>query len=254
MNADVLSALACGSKPVSLSDNHIYLIAITGGIGSGKSVVCRILEAMGYAVYDCDSRAKKLMDESEEILAAIRREIASEAVVTDSNGRRVIDRKKLSDVVFNDRNKLGRLNAIVHGEVRYDITKWCMSNIARRIRRATEDSDKYTLREVMFVESAIVLESGLQNMVDAIWNVTAPESIRLARAMRRDNASEEQIKARMRHQKSLTETVVDDSGRVVRVSEIVNDDQSSLLGQIEGLLDAVNLCDDLKRQTALKIC
>ncbi|MDE6436166.1 MAG: dephospho-CoA kinase, partial [Muribaculaceae bacterium] len=90
-----------------------FLIAITGGIGSGKSVVSRVLRAMGYPVYDCDSQAKAIMDADAEIHRRLCSEIDA-AVVTDG----VIDRKRLAEIVFNDKAKLAVLNAIVHSAVK----------------------------------------------------------------------------------------------------------------------------------------
>ena len=126
------------------------LTAITGGIGSGKSVVSRVLRILGYPVYDCDSAAKSLMDADEEIKRRLIDEIDSLAVVDG-----VIDRRRIAEVVFADAEKLAALNAIVHAAVREDIASWVFS----------QDSDR------LFVETAILYESGLNRMVDAEWRV-----------------------------------------------------------------------------------
>ena len=94
-------------------------IAITGGIGSGKSTVSRCLTTLGYPVYDCDSQAKTLMDSNPEIISRIASEVCSEAV-TDGK----INRTVLASAVFADIKKLHRLNEIVHGSVRADIRRW----------------------------------------------------------------------------------------------------------------------------------
>ncbi|MDE7143624.1 MAG: dephospho-CoA kinase, partial [Muribaculaceae bacterium] len=93
---------------------HTHIVAITGGIGSGKSVVSRILRCMGYPVYDCDSEARRLMDGSAEILSRIAGEISPDAIGADGRLRRDV----LSAMVFSDSSKLQCLNSIVHGAVR----------------------------------------------------------------------------------------------------------------------------------------
>lgn len=188
-------------------------IAVTGGIGSGKSVVCRILSAMGYEVYDCDSEAKAIMDTDAGMKRRIAREIAAGAVGED--GR--LDRKAIADVVFADARKLEVLNSIVHGAVRDDIS--------RRARRA-----ECRGAQLFFVETAILYESGLDRMVDEVWEVTAPEEIRIRRAMRRDGSDYDRIKARVEAQEAAPK------GSHPRVFRIVNDGVEPVVPQISKLL------------------
>lgn len=161
------------------------MVAITGGIGSGKSAVCRILAGIGMEVYDCDSRAKLLMDSDPEIHARLREEISPEVVSAEG----VIDRPKLASIVFGNPDKLAVLNAITHGKVRDDIRRW-------RGRLASQP--------VVFVETAILLESNLHLEADAVWLVDADDEIRLQRACRRDSASPERIRSRMASQTRVT--------------------------------------------------
>lgn len=191
-------------------------IAVTGGIGSGKSVVCRILSAMGYEVYDCDSEAKAIMDTDAGMKRRIAREIAAGAVGED--GR--LDRKAIADVVFADARKLEALNSIVHGAVRDDIS--------RRARRA-----ECRGAQLFFVETAILYESGLDRMVDKVWEVTAPEEIRIRRAMRRDGSDYDRIKARVEAQEAAPK------GSHPRVFRIVNDGVEPVVPQISKLLGRV---------------
>ena len=177
------------------------LIAISGGIGSGKSVVAAMLRAMGHEVYDCDSRAKKIMDSDSAIISRIASEVCAEAVVCGS-----IDRRRLAEVVFSDAHALSRLNSIVHGAVRSD-------------------------RSLAFVETAILYQSGLDRMVNEVWQVVAPLSLRLGRAMRRDNASEQAVRARIATQDSHIPVRVHPC-----VREIVNDEVEPLLPQLLSLL------------------
>lgn len=159
------------------------LIAITGGIGSGKSVVSRILAVIGMRVYDCDSRAKALMDDSDEIKGRIASEISPKCITTDNK----IDRKVLSELVFNDASALEKLNHIVHGGVRVDLGRWR--------RRHADD-------KVLFVETAILYQSGLDAMVDMVWEVRASKAVRITRVMIRSHLTEAEVEARINSQDS----------------------------------------------------
>ena len=94
----------------------------------------------------------------------------------------------------------------------------------------------------MFVESAIILESGLHNMVDEIWNVEAPAEVRISRAMSRDNASREQILARISCQQDIPSEVVDADGCSVTVRSVVNDGRMPVLPQILRLIELIGRC------------
>lgn len=173
------------------------LIAITGGIGSGKSVISDILRAMGHKVYDCDTRAKALMDTDESIKDDLINLISIDAVRSD----RTIDRKLLSEIVFNDPDALSRLNSIVHKAVRADLRRW----------RDTSSN------KTVWVETAILYASRLDREVDEVWEVTAPTELRVQRVMKRNSMSREQVLARISSQSTtaaqlhpLTKTIVND--------------------------------------------
>ena len=185
------------------------LIAISGGIGAGKSVVCRIVNAMGYQVYDCDIRAKEIMDESDEIKKAIATEIDADAVTGN-----IINRKRLSEVVFSDRLALQTLSAIVHRHVCEDISEW------------------RTNKEISFVETAILYESGLDRMVDEVWWVSAPTELRVERVMRRNGMSRAQVLDRINSQQYYD---VETPHKNIR--EIINDGVIPILPQIEALIN-----------------
>lgn len=189
----------------------VCTVAITGGIGSGKSAVCRCLTAMGLPVYDCDSRARAIMDTDVAIHRRIADEISPEVI---SDG--CIDRKRLAAIVFNDREKLSQLNSIVHGAVRDDIRRW---------------KSLHAHDPVLFIETAILLESNLHRLVDCVWVVTARREVRLARACSRDNAQPEAIAARMDRQRIPARTDVD-----VPLYEIDNNGPTPLLPRIFVLL------------------
>ncbi|MDE7376684.1 MAG: dephospho-CoA kinase [Muribaculaceae bacterium] len=188
------------------------LIAITGGIGSGKSVVCSVLRALGYPVYDCDSRAKALMDADTEIKRRIAADINPSAI--DANG--CIDRKALSAIVFNDADKLAALNAIVHSAVRADLRAW----------KKTMPTDC----SICFVETAILYQSGLDREVEAVWEVAAPVDVRIARVQKRSGLTAAEVRARIASQ-SFTPA----SPHPV-TCPIINDGHTSLLRQIAALL------------------
>lgn len=190
------------------------IIAITGGIGSGKSIVSRVVEAMGYHVYDCDSQAKRLMDESDRIKQDITRRIGESCV---KSGR--IDRAELAGIVFGCEEKLATLNSIVHGAVREHLAMWA----ATLEGRAT----------ICFVETAILYQSGLDAMVDEVWEVTAPTELRVERVMKRNGLTAGQVKARIDSQDSFQATSPHHC-----VHLIVNDDDRAVLPQIERLLTA----------------
>lgn len=185
------------------------LIAISGGIGCGKSVVAAILRRLSYHVYDCDSRAKTLMDGDRGILRRLSAEIGADVVVDG-----VIDRHRLSEIVFSDPNKLATLNSIVHGAVKADLQRW------------VDAHDEPTL----FVETAILYQSGIDRMVDEVWEVSAPLDVRIERVMSRNGLSASEVRARIASQ-SVSVAVPHR-----RVFEITNDGLVPVLPQIETLL------------------
>ncbi len=185
-------------------------IAITGGIGSGKSVVCQIISTMGYECFDCDKEAKRIMDSSENIKQSLIQEIHPQAVVAG-----IINRKVIAETVFSDNEKLQALNKIVHSAVRDEIS----------CRFEHSNSEKF------FVETAILYESGIDKMVDEIWLVDANLETRIKRVMKRNNMKREDVIARIKSQNTCqTETHPN-------TYTIHNDDSDALLSQIIALLN-----------------
>ena len=204
-------------------EKPIKLIAVAGGIGSGKSVICRMLRVMGYEVYDCDTMAKALMDRSGRMKQRIAGEIGEEAIMMPADNAwetAVIDRRRLSAIVFSDKEKLSRLNAIVHGDVIADVKRW-------------RDGKRVGGKNLVFVESAVLYTSGLHREVDAIWYVSASESTCIERAMARDNATREQIVARIASQE-IELAAMRQSGD--NIYEIDNNGERAVLPQVLGLL------------------
>lgn len=192
--------------------NGIQTIGITGGIGSGKSYVSAILrEKFGIPVYDCDKEAKRLTASNEEIRQKLIALVGPE--VFDGNK---LNKQLLADYLFADVENASRVNAIIHPVVLQDFKRW-----------AEEQHEK----PIVALESAILFESGFNEMVDKVLFVDAPEEVRLRRAMLRDTASEAQIRARMKMQRPELHRLQADF--------IINNNQtddSQLHNQLEKLL------------------
>lgn len=159
----------------------MMVLLVTGGIGSGKTVVCRLIEEAGIPVYDSDSRAKALYDADPLLLDAVK-ELFGEDIIGD-DGR--LDRKKLASRAFVSADATASLNAVVHPAVLRDFAKW-------------KDSQS---SETVVIESALAgTIPEYRAVIDKVLLVDAPEEIRLERASRRDGCDKESIAARMRRQ------------------------------------------------------
>lgn len=189
------------------------LTAVTGGIGSGKSVVSRVLRVMGYDVYDCDREARRLMDGDDAIKSRIASEISADAICADGS----IDRQRLAAIVFADAAMLGRLNGMVHAAVRDDLAVWAARHVG---------GDR------LFVETAILYQSGIDAMVDDVWEVDAPEDVRVERVMARNSCMRREVLDRIRAQRFTP------AHRHPSVTVLVNDGREALLPQIAALLQA----------------
>ena len=186
----------------------MYKVGLTGGIGSGKSTVAELMRDRGIAVYDSDSRAKALMAGDEALRQALIAEFGAECYTAEG-----LNRPWLAQRVFSNEAELARLNAIVHPAVMRDFATW-----------AEAQEGNYVV-----LESAILLEAGVEGHDDGVVAVMAPYELRLERAMQRDGASREQIEERMRNQMS-------DEERTDRAKyAIVNIDLEELEEDVEQL-------------------
>lgn len=186
-------------------------LGITGGIGSGKSYVARLLSDAGFPVYDTDSHAKRLMREHPSIREKLVA-LLGEEVYLDGQ----LNKPLLAEYLFAGPENAARINAIVHPVVLCDFQEWAMQHSAS---------------EVVVMECAILYESGFWKAVDKVLMVYAPEETRLQRAMQRDGATEAQIRSRMQAQ--LAE---EEKGR--RADFVVcNDGLSPLQPQLQELID-----------------
>lgn len=186
------------------------LIAITGGIGSGKSVVARVLSNMGHEVYDCDLRAKTLMTTSPIIRKQLTECFGNNIYNLDGS----INKPLLSSIIFNDHDALATVNGIVHPVVKDDLLKWHYSN----------------QKSQSFVETAILVEAGMHTMVDEVWNVTAPTETRILRVIRRNATTRDKVLERINSQSASMSEVT------VPVKSIINDGNTAILPQLIALL------------------
>lgn len=193
-------------------------LGLTGGIGSGKSVLARILVVLGIPVYDCDQRAKALYDEDKKLRQAMLG-LFGERLYATEDGR--LDRAYLAERIFGERSLLEAVNALVHPAVRADIDRW----------QAQQSAEGHRL---VAIESAILLASeGLRERVDAVVLVSAPLELRVARAVRRDGSSEAAVRQRIAVQMS------DEEMRQRSDYVLYNDEQTPLLPQVEALLHSI---------------
>jgi dephospho-CoA kinase len=174
------------------------IIGLTGGIGSGKSTIAKQLREMGYAVYDTDSEAKRLIVEDVNLRKQMEQLFGKE-VYKDG----VYQTAMVAQRVFADRSLLAQLNAIVHPAVKSDILRW-----AQTINHATP---RYTTPHhatkglgvgLCFVECAILFQAGFDVLCDQVIVVTAPEDVRINRVIARDASNIEKVRARMRAQEA----------------------------------------------------
>ena len=156
------------------------IIGLTGGIGSGKSTVANYIASKGIPVYIADEEAKKIM-EREDVKQKIQN-LFSESVLNPDNS---LNRKKIAEFVFNNPNKLKELNDIVHPAVQLHFKNWLNEH---------KDSP-FIIKEV-----AILFETGGNKQCDKVILITAPEELRIERAMKRDNLTKKDILVRINNQ------------------------------------------------------
>lgn len=157
-------------------------IAITGGIGSGKTSVCELFAEKGYDIISADKIGKQLLHDP-----SVREEVI-ELLGEKSYFGETPNKKYIGSIVFNDENKLDKLNAIIHPHT---------------IDRIEEEMDKSLEKNrLVFVESALIFEVKREEYFDYIILVTAPEEMRITRIVERENTTPEEVKSRMANQMS----------------------------------------------------
>ena len=183
------------------------IIGITGGIGSGTSVIAKHLRQMGYEVYDTDSEAKRLIVEDahvrEQITALFGPEAYKDGVYqTAFVTQQVFNANSPSPNSPSPNPLLARLNAIVHPAVRQDILMKSKSLRVQEFRSSSEslNSSSAASAPLLFIECAILYTAHLDELCDKVVVVTAPEEVRLARTIARDHSDIDKVRARMRAQ------------------------------------------------------
>lgn len=192
-------------------------IGITGGIGSGKSVVSRLLGVMGIPVYDSDSETKRLMASD----GVIRKELQA-LVGEEVYAGGVLNKPLLASYLFVNSENARRVNGIIHPRVKEDFRQWVQ---------------RHSACSIVGIESAILVEAGFANEVDSIVMVYAPEEVRIARAVRRDASSRELIEKRIRSQMN------DEEKRRYADFVIANDDATPLIPQVLELIASLPFHD-----------
>jgi len=182
-------------------------IGITGGIGSGKSIVSGIFEILNVPVYSADTKGKEFLTQ-QDVIQQIENEFGNVTI----QGQ--IDRVRLASVVFSQQDKLEKLNSIIHPLIKDDFEKWCIL---------------YSDNPYVIMESAILFESGFSLMFDYTIHVYCPLEIRIQRVMHRDNTTKSAIEARINNQWDDEKISSHASHR------IVNDYKTALLPQIISL-------------------
>jgi dephospho-CoA kinase len=185
-------------------------VGLTGGIGAGKSTVAHIFEVLGIPVYHADQEAKKLMQTHPTLIEKIKIAFSEKAYVEG-----ILDRKFLSSLVFNDKQKLELLNSIVHPFTIQDGKEWM-----------EKQSSPYAIKE-----AALIFESGSQGEFDSIIGVFAPPAMRIHRTIQRDHVEREKVLNRM--EKQLDENIK------MKLCDhvLINNDQTLLIPQVIALHD-----------------
>ena len=155
------------------------IIGLTGGIGSGKSTILKMFQELGAVAYIADVEAKELMNTNRELIQQIKQLFGEKAYKNNE-----LNRTYLSEVVFNDKEKLVALNKIIHPKVREHFKAFILKSTA----------------EIIIYESAILFESGSDSMCNFIITVVANLEDRIKRVMERDGTTKQQIENRIKNQ------------------------------------------------------
>ena len=187
------------------------IIGITGGIGSGKSVVSKLLGINGIPVYNTDMAASKIHDISQTVREKLALRFGQE--LYEPYG--VLNRTMLASLIFDHPENLAFVNSVVHPAVEADFLEW----------KTEREGEK-----LIGIESAILFESGLKRLIDISIHVSAPLEIRIRRVQKRDHWDREAILSRVRHQ------MTDEERNALADYTFINDDRQALLPQVENCI------------------
>ena len=190
------------------------IIGITGGIGSGKSIICKVFATMGIPIYEADSRAKSLMNNDLSLKNSIRNLLGEQAYTPEGEYNRVW----VASQVFNDSDLLKQLNTLVHPRVREDAENWIQQHLKSPF---------------LLYEAAIMKAAGEGNHFDKVIVVNAPIDLRIRRVQRRDNRSQQAITDIIARQ-------ISDEERLELADFVIeNDDKKPLLQQILVIFESI---------------
>jgi dephospho-CoA kinase len=178
-----------------------FKLGITGGIGSGKTSVCRVFEVLGIPVFSADREARGILENDNDIISGIN-SITGKNLYKNGS----LDRTELASIIFNDATILKKVNSLVHPAVFDHFTKWTLIQ-----------STPYVI-----MEAAILFESGASAIVDKIVTVIAPVEQRMKRVVLRNKLSQEQVMERMRNQ-------MDDDERIRQSDFIISNSENDMI-------------------------
>ncbi len=161
-----------------------FLVGVTGGLGSGKSMVCRFLSEMGCALFESDRVAKELQLRDPDVVAGIKELFGADIYSFDGDGAVALDRKKIALTAFSSPDTLQKLNALIHPKV---FDEYCNAVRDARLRGT----------KILVKEAAILFESGGERGLDAVVVVVADNHTRIERAVRKGMGTSEEIRRRM---------------------------------------------------------
>lgn len=188
-------------------------IGVTGGIGSGKSVVSEIFHLHGFPLYNADLEAKRLNDSSPIIREQLIQQFGEDLYCKDT-----LDRKKLASIIFHDPEKLAIANSIIHPQLAIHFAEWC------------RQQDQ---QPVVVMDAALLIEAGFQQVVDKVIVISAPKELRTERVMQRDGLSRYDVEARMESQ------LPEDEKMQYADYVIINDNRRSLIKQVSDMINLI---------------
>ncbi|HHU42386.1 MAG TPA: dephospho-CoA kinase [Fermentimonas caenicola] len=189
-------------------------IGVTGGIGSGKSIVCDIFRIYDIPVFDADIEAKRLNDTSQTIRRQLIHHFGPDIYENDR-----LNRRRFAELIFSNDQNIKIANSIIHPVVADCFLEWCNS---------------YRECPVVVIDAALLIEAGFNQFVDKVITVYTPEETRIERVMKRDGVSREQVEARMFNQMPEEEKVKHSD------YVIYNDSSHSLIEQVSKILDELS--------------
>lgn len=189
-------------------------IGLTGGIGSGKTTIANILKQLGHPIYIADTEAARLINNNEQIRTRLKENFGNDIYNTDQT----LNKTKLADIIFNDKQALAKVNGIVHPEIENDFIQWAAQQTPN----------------IVFLETAILFETAMNRLVDHTICVYASLQTRIERVMKRDHTTAEKVLERIKNQ-------MDDLEKCKKSDFIIQTDEGNeILQQIISIINKIN--------------